>query len=617
MTTIRTNRTWLFLFLCTFFLSFNAFSQKPKAVNDRYSTLKNIPLYFKPTLNDSLFGGKLLAVAIASPPTRGTIGFVTLDSLIYAPKFNECDYKDTLSYYLCNENFQCDTAKIFIDVLCRAIGSSTAPDANDDFISTRKNTSIIFKPTLNDSLNGETLTTLGLVQTPKRGSVGFKTRDSLIYVPQFNQCAYKDTLIYYICNERGLCDTAKIIADVSCATTFTNNPVAANDYIVTGKNTPIIFNPTTNDLINGRLIAVGLSAAPINGSLSFLTLDTLRYSPKQDFCGKDSLIYRVCNEKYQCDTGFVFFDVRCEPYTSTIVPVIVTFRLSLDQVQNAPVHIVGDFQKDAGFPQNWDATSMKMQGPTNGFYLFTDTVFNKVYQFKYLKNNTWQDASTAINYAESARFDLQGCGVLNGSGVANRLLDLSKITIPYQRVLISQDWNNCSKGILSSYNVGVSATEGGKATGGGLFFPADSVTVRASANAGFKFVKWTEGTVTVSSDSIFKFILGTASRDLVANFSRVSALKELPNNTFEAYPNPTSGRFTIVLNPDNVLKIKELSVKDILGRTILLRRSPDGKGVFSENDTQLNLDLSYHAKGLYFIHLKTADGELTKKIIVK
>ena len=609
----RTNRAGLFLFLCTAFLSFNAYSQKPKAVNDRYSTLKNVPLYFKPTLNDSLFGGKLLAVAIALPPMRGTIGFATLDSLIYAPKFNECDYKDTLSYYLCNENFQCDTAKVFIEVLCRAAGSRKAPDANDDFITTRKNTSIVFKPTLNDSLNGETLTTLGLVQTPKRGSVGFNTRDSLVYVPQFNECAYKDTIIYYICNENGLCDTAKIIADVSCATTFTNNPLAANDYIVTGKNIPITFNPTSNDLVNGRLIAVGLSAPPLNGSISFVALDSIRYLPKQDFCGRDSLIYRVCNEKYQCDTGFVFFDVRCEPYTTTIVPVIVTFRLTLDQVQTAPVHLVGDFQKDAGFPQNWDATSIKMQGPTNGYYLFTDTLFNKVYQFKYLKNNTWQNISTAASYAETARFDLQGCGVLNGSGVANRLLDLSKITVPYQRVLISQDWNNCSKGILTSFNVVVSATEGGKATGGGLFFPADSVIVRASANAGFKFVKWTEGITTVSTDSIFKFIIGTASRELVANFSRVSAIRELPNNTFEAYPNPTTGHFTIVLNQDNTLvteKNKDLSVKDVLGRTIL-------RGVFSENDTQINLDLSYHAKGLYFIHLKTADGQLTKKIIVK
>ena len=695
MTKNRTHQAcWLtLLFAALFSTVIQAQTKKPKAVNDNYSTLKNTPLYFKPALNDTLNGTKLLALAIAKPPTRGTIGFATMDSLIYAPKFDDCDYKDTISYYICNEAFLCDTAKIFIDVLCRSVTIGNAPKANNDQISTRKNTSITFKPTLNDSLNGTTLTTLGLVQIPSRGSVGFKTRDSMIYVPQFNQCAYKDTITYYICNEKSLCDTAKIFVDVTCATTFTNNPLAANDYIVTAKNRAVIFNPVSNDLINGRLVAVGLSAAPINGSISFIAIDTIRYLPKPDFCGTDSLIYRVCNDKYQCDTGFVFFDVRCDSFTIKEVPVIVTFRLRLDAAQTAPVHIVGDFQKDAGFPANWDATSIKMQGPVDGVYSFTDTVFNKIYQFKYLKNNTWQDASTA-SYAEQARFDLMGCGIVNGSGIANRLLNLSKITTPYTRVLISQDWNNCGKGFVTSFNVILSATpsEGGKATGDGIFFPADSVTVRASVNRGYKFVNWTEGTTAVSTDSIYKFVLGSASRvlvanfskipynvvlkaapveggkitgdgvyfvsdsvtarasinrgykfvnwtegtavvstdsiykfvlgtagrDLVANFSKTTALQDLPSNTFDVFPNPSNGVFTVLLNQDNTFKINSLSVKDVLGREILLHPEGfrDGKGGKMDNSS-FNIDLSNHVKGLYFIQLKTQEGQLTKKVLVK
>jgi hypothetical protein len=582
--------------------------KRPKAVNDTFVTQRNVSISFKPMRNDSLNGNALSALGIAVAPRHGSIGYITTDSLIYVPKRDTCSYRDSITYFICNENTLCDTAKIYITVDCPI--NPLKPKATNDSYTTRKNTPLFFNPLTNDNINGDKLIALGLVREPRRGSIGFPKMDSMVYIPNYNQCNYKDTITYKICNGSFLCDTANIVISVTCEETFALKPYLSNDFINTTKNKAIVFNPLANDLANGRIVSLGLASDPKNGSLTFLAIDTIRYTPKQDFCGQDTFKYHICNERFQCDTGFVFINVSCDSILApTNVPVIVTFRVKLDAAQSAPVHIVGDFQKDAGFPANWDASSMKMEGPINGYYQFTDTLFNRVYQYKFLKNNTWQDLVTS-SYAEQARFDLLGCGVLNGSGIANRLLNLSAIRSPLTRILVTQDWNTCSKGFLESYTVSVTANPsiGGTATGSGAFFPGDSVTVRATVKAGYKFVNWTESTLSVSRDSVYKFALPTGSRSLVANFERSTSVQDLPDNSIAIYPNPTAGRFSIQI--DNDLIIKELVISDVLGRQIL-------RGYVAPNQTQYDVDLSSQAKGLYFIHIKTEGGQLTKKVLVK
>jgi len=58
---------------------------------------------------------------------------------------------------------------------------------------------------------------------------------------------------------------------------------------------------------------------------------------------------------------------------------------------------------------------------------------------------------------------------------------------------------------------------GGTVSGGGRFAPGTTVTISASANKGYEFVNWTEGTTVISTSSNLKFSL-TANRTLTANF---------------------------------------------------------------------------------------------------
>ena len=67
--------------------------------------------------------------------------------------------------------------------------------------------------------------------------------------------------------------------------------------------------------------------------------------------------------------------------------------------------------------------------------------------------------------------------------------------------------------------VGVSADPpaGGSVSGGGIVTHGDTVTVIATANTGYTFVNWTEGSAEVSTNAEYAFT-ATADRTLVAHF---------------------------------------------------------------------------------------------------
>ena len=73
------------------------------------------------------------------------------------------------------------------------------------------------------------------------------------------------------------------------------------------------------------------------------------------------------------------------------------------------------------------------------------------------------------------------------------------------------------------YTINVSAhpSNGGTVTGGGTFQEGQSCTVRATANAGYTFVNWTENGNQVSSDANYTFTVN-GDRSLVANFTAAS-----------------------------------------------------------------------------------------------
>ena len=72
-----------------------------------------------------------------------------------------------------------------------------------------------------------------------------------------------------------------------------------------------------------------------------------------------------------------------------------------------------------------------------------------------------------------------------------------------------------------NYTISVSAnpTNGGTVTGGGTYQQGQSCTVRATANAGYTFINWTENGNVVSTQAQYSFTV-TGNRTLVANFTQ-------------------------------------------------------------------------------------------------
>ena len=88
---------------------------------------------------------------------------------------------------------------------------------------------------------------------------------------------------------------------------------------------------------------------------------------------------------------------------------------------------------------------------------------------------------------------------------------------------------------LNTYTITASANpaEGGTMTGAGEYTHGQMVTLRATANAGYAFVNWTENGSVVSNTASYMFE-ATADRSLVANFDAVTY-------TINASANPADG----------------------------------------------------------------------------
>jgi hypothetical protein len=75
-----------------------------------------------------------------------------------------------------------------------------------------------------------------------------------------------------------------------------------------------------------------------------------------------------------------------------------------------------------------------------------------------------------------------------------------------------------------------SPSAGGTTSGGGTVNSGGSVTVVASANAGYSFANWTEGGAVVSTSASYTFT-ATANRTLVANFAPKTSGLEISSAT--------------------------------------------------------------------------------------
>jgi large repetitive protein len=308
-------------------------NHRPDANDDSVIARRNTPLQINPLQNDSLYGMRM-NFGIARLPRFGR---VVADStqIFYAPLAEYCGL-DTIQYFVCNLH-GCDTATIFINVNCDTARS--VPEANNDIVTTPRNTLLIINALANDVTHGQLTSTLRVPELPRHGTVVVNANNSIDYTPTTGYCG-KDTLRYEICNAAG-CDSAFVFITVTCDTVINSSfPNANPDFGFGIRQNPLTINILRNDTIRGNQDSLRLTQLPRHGSATIRFNNLLVYTPDSTFCGKDTMIYKLCNQ-FGCDTAMVVATIECDTtLPCSIAPVAMVDGININQRQSAQIFIL-------------------------------------------------------------------------------------------------------------------------------------------------------------------------------------------------------------------------------------------------------------------------------------
>ncbi|MEY4936137.1 MAG: hypothetical protein RIS64_2496 [Bacteroidota bacterium] len=308
-------------------------NRRPDAVNDIATTRRNTPLQINPLPNDSLYGMRINFGIVRTP----RFGRVVADStqIFYAPLAEYCGL-DTIQYFVCNLH-GCDTATIFITVDCDT--ARLVPEANNDIVTTPRNTMLIINALANDITHGQLTTTLRVPELPRHGNVVVNANNTIDYTPTTGYCG-KDTLRYEICNAAG-CDSAFVFITVTCDTVVNISfPTANIDFGFGVRRNSLTINILRNDTIRGNQDSLRLTHLPRHGTATIGSNNMLVYTPDSAFCGQDTMIYKLCNQ-FGCDTAMVIATISCDTTAPcSLPPIAMADEININQRQSTQIFVL-------------------------------------------------------------------------------------------------------------------------------------------------------------------------------------------------------------------------------------------------------------------------------------
>lgn len=233
----------------------------------------------------------------------------------YTPNLNYHGI-DSLLVYVCDNGtpVACDSITVVINIA----PVNDPPVAVNDTVSTNENTPILIHPLANDTdaveMTHLDTASLTVLSGPFNGSIVVNTDGTINYLPA-NGFAGADSMEYRICDTGvslpGACATAWIFIDVI---PINDPPIAVNDTLATGQNTPVSVDVILNDSDpENDNLTVSIISGPSNGTISLIG-SNLTYTPNNGFCGVDTIVYRICDDGIPslCDSAMVLITVAPE-----------------------------------------------------------------------------------------------------------------------------------------------------------------------------------------------------------------------------------------------------------------------------------------------------------------
>jgi len=198
--------------------------------------------------------------------------------------------------------------------------STFPPIAVDDNSIIFDNELALVDVTANDDFCSGAVPTPVVLSNVSNGAIDILVSGEYEYTPNTGFSGI-DTLVYYVCNDSSLCDTASWYISV--------NPiplcVPVDDFRSLNANAASVFDATANDADCGNFPS--LFTLPVNGVANVESNGFISYSTSNGFVGADSLTYILCSDvnTSQCASAKVYYQVvtgirELANYTITIAP---------------------------------------------------------------------------------------------------------------------------------------------------------------------------------------------------------------------------------------------------------------------------------------------------------
>ena len=277
----------------------------PVAYNDTFSINKNITTAFYVIANDYDLDGDPLTITILVSSQHGT-ATISGNNIVYTPSLNYTG-NDSITYIICDTTNRCDTATVFITV----IANNNPPVANDDNYVVQQNINTILAVSSNDyDPDGDALT-LTIITPPQHGMATVINTTQIFYSP--NSFYYgADTIVYVLCDNNNLCDTAVVYIVVNGSN---NPPIAADDsYSFTDSFSSNVLSVLSNDSDpeNDTVYVTQVFDNDTLNNLGTISLESgnVMFARSVLGCGTETFQYLVCD--YQlCDTGNITITITC------------------------------------------------------------------------------------------------------------------------------------------------------------------------------------------------------------------------------------------------------------------------------------------------------------------
>lgn len=150
----------------------------------------------------------------------------------------------------------------------------------------------------------------------------------------------------------------------------------------------------------------------------------------------------------------------------------------------------------------------------------------------------------------------------------------------------------------------------GYTTGSGEYLSGEEVTLKAVADLGWEFDRWTENGVQVSDTSIYTFI-ATGNLALMAEFVPVAGVHQQENCGIKVFPNPVSNRLYIAWDLQKAISFDEVILLNTLSKVVYHEPVNENSGLISISVRNLE-------PGLYYVILRSRSETLFgSKVIIQ